>query len=169
MDRSMEPEAMYCPVGSNLAAKISPEWPVNSITGDCSALVREPYSTCQHVAIFSLVLYQKSVVITYRLYQRAICARAIHDGYCRASQIRVRLGALDQLARAKSLVGGSLFSRHGDGGVLDLVYVWGMWIGARWLWSVVAGKLSSGQIYARARASQYAPPQSACSTTPTTT
>ena len=29
-----------------------------------------------------------------------------------------------------------------------------MWIGARWLWSVVAGKLSSRQIYARARASQ---------------
>lgn len=145
---------MYCPVGSKRAAKISPEWPVNSITGDCSALVREPYSTCQHVAIFSLVLYQKSVGITYRLYQRAICARAIHDGYCRASQIRVRLGALDQLARAKSLVGGSLFSRHGDGGVLDSVYVWGLWIGARWLWSVVAGKLSSRQIYARARASQ---------------
>jgi hypothetical protein len=60
MERSMEPEAMYCPVGSNRAAKTSPEWPVNSITGDCSALVRDPYSTCQHVDIFSLVLIQKS-------------------------------------------------------------------------------------------------------------
>jgi hypothetical protein len=73
---------MHCPVGSKRAAKISPEWPVNSITGDCSALVRDPYSTCQHVAIFSLVLMQKSSVPTYRLNEGAICARAIHHSYC---------------------------------------------------------------------------------------
>jgi hypothetical protein len=91
------------------------------MTGDCSALVRDPYGTCQHVDIFSLVLYQKSLVRTYRLYQRAICARAIDHGYCRASKIRVRLCALDQLAGAKSLVGRSLFSGHGDGGVLVCV------------------------------------------------
>ena len=98
----MEPDAMYCPVGSNRAAKTSPEWPVNSITGDCSALVRDPYSTCQHVDIFSLVLYHKSLVVTYRLYKRAICARAIHFGYRRARKVRVRLCALD-LARKSSI------------------------------------------------------------------
>lgn len=37
---SIEPEAMRLPVGSNLAAKISPEWPVNSITGAWRPLVR---------------------------------------------------------------------------------------------------------------------------------
>ena len=40
MDRSMDPEAMRLPVGSNLAAKISPEWPDSSITGAWRALVR---------------------------------------------------------------------------------------------------------------------------------
>jgi hypothetical protein len=54
IERSMEPEAIFCPVGSNRAAKTSPEWPVNSMTGDCSALVREPYSTCQRIATFSV-------------------------------------------------------------------------------------------------------------------
>lgn len=33
MLRSMEPEAIKLPVGSNLAEKISPECPDNSITG----------------------------------------------------------------------------------------------------------------------------------------
>lgn len=40
MLRSMDPEAMKLPVGSNLAANISPEWPVSSITGACRPLVR---------------------------------------------------------------------------------------------------------------------------------
>jgi hypothetical protein len=129
----MEPDAMYCPVGSNRAAKTSPEWPVNSITGDCSALVRDPYSTCQHVDIFSLVLYHKSLVVTYRLYKRAICARAIHFGYRRARKVRVRLCALDQLAGTKGFIGGSLFSRHGDGGVLGSLSWREVWIVALWL------------------------------------
>lgn len=43
----MEPEAMYWPVGSNRAAKTSPECPVNSMTGDCSAPPRCPYSSSQ--------------------------------------------------------------------------------------------------------------------------
>lgn len=36
----MDPEAMKLPVGSNLAAKTSPEWPESSITGACNPLVR---------------------------------------------------------------------------------------------------------------------------------
>jgi hypothetical protein len=43
----MDPEAMYWPVGSNRAAKTSPEWPVSSMTGDCSAVVRGTCCTCQ--------------------------------------------------------------------------------------------------------------------------
>lgn len=49
---------MYCPVGSNRAAKTSPEWPVNSMTGDCSALVRDSYSTCQRMATSAMVLVE---------------------------------------------------------------------------------------------------------------
>jgi hypothetical protein len=41
---------MYWPVGSKRAAKTSPEWPVSSITGDCSALLRAPYIAYQHIA-----------------------------------------------------------------------------------------------------------------------
>lgn len=40
MVRSMEPEAIRLPVGSNLAAKISPEWPDSSMTGAWRLLVR---------------------------------------------------------------------------------------------------------------------------------
>lgn len=56
IDLSIDPEAMNCPVGSNRAANISPECPVNSITGDCRALVRGPYCTCQPI-VFSQELY----------------------------------------------------------------------------------------------------------------
>jgi hypothetical protein len=103
---------MYCPVGSNRAAKTSPEWPVNSMTGDCSALAREPYSTCQRIAVFSFGTSYQVLVRTYRLYKRTICAGAVHFGYRRAIEIRVWLCALDQLAGAECLVGRSLFSRH---------------------------------------------------------
>lgn len=48
---SIEPEAIKLPVGSNLAAKISPECPVNSMTGACSPLVRGPYKTISFVQI----------------------------------------------------------------------------------------------------------------------
>jgi len=36
---SMEPDAIRLPVGSNLAVKISPECPDNSIKGACRLLV----------------------------------------------------------------------------------------------------------------------------------
>lgn len=116
---------MHCPVGSNRAAKTSPEWPVNSMTGDCSALARDPYSTCQRIATFSLgTCVETSSVVTYRLYEGAICARAVDYSYCRASsKVGIRLGALDQLACAKSFIGGSLLSRHG--GVC--VVIWVLW------------------------------------------
>lgn len=41
---SIDPEAIRFPVGSNLAAKISPECPDSSITGACSPLVRGAYA-----------------------------------------------------------------------------------------------------------------------------
>ena len=41
----MDPEAIKFPVGSNLAAKISPECPESSITGACNPLVRGAYIT----------------------------------------------------------------------------------------------------------------------------
>lgn len=46
IDRSMDPEAMNWPVGSNRAANTSPVWPVNSITGDRRELARPPYAIC---------------------------------------------------------------------------------------------------------------------------
>jgi len=41
---SIDPEAIRFPVGSNLAAKISPECPDSSITGACNPLVRGAYA-----------------------------------------------------------------------------------------------------------------------------
>lgn len=40
---SIDPEAIKFPVGSNLAANISPECPVNSMTGAFNPLVRGLY------------------------------------------------------------------------------------------------------------------------------
>jgi hypothetical protein len=72
---------MYCPVGSNRAAKTSPEWPVSSITGDCSALLREPYAAYQHVQASAIVVFSQTASIsTYRLDERSILPAAIH--YC---------------------------------------------------------------------------------------
>ncbi len=42
---SIDPEAIKFPVGSNLAAKISPECPESSIKGACNPLVRGAYVT----------------------------------------------------------------------------------------------------------------------------
>lgn len=44
MLRSMDPEAMRLPLGSNFAEKISPECPDSSITGAWRPLVRGVYS-----------------------------------------------------------------------------------------------------------------------------
>jgi hypothetical protein len=69
---------MYWPVGSNRAAKTSPEWPVSSITGDCSALLCEPYITYQHIEASAFLTSPKARVFTYRLYERAILPGAIY-------------------------------------------------------------------------------------------
>jgi hypothetical protein len=110
----MEPEAMYCPVGSNRAAKTSPEWPVSSITGDCSALLREPYAAYQHVQASAIVVFSQTASIsTYRLDERSILPAAIH--YCdgrAAAQVRIGLCALHQLARAEAFVRGALRGGH---------------------------------------------------------
>jgi hypothetical protein len=104
---------MCWPVGSNRAAKTSPVWPVSSMTGDCSALLPEPYVAYQHFE-FSDRGLQDSTRVTYRLYKRAILAGAVRDSDGRAcTKIRVRLGALHQLARAEGVFCGSLFARHG--------------------------------------------------------
>jgi hypothetical protein len=117
MDRSIDPEAMYWPVGSNLAAKTSPEWPVSSITGDCSALLRAPYITYQHIAASAIVTSQIAGIATYRLNKRAI-SRSIHYRDCRAaSRIRVRFCALHQLARAKGVLRRSFSGGHCNYGV----------------------------------------------------
>jgi hypothetical protein len=71
---------MYCPVASNRAANTSPEWPVSSITGDCSALLREPYAAYQHVEASAILVSHMASISTYRLYERPILPGAIH--YC---------------------------------------------------------------------------------------
>ena len=115
----MDPEAMYWPVGSNLAAKTSPEWPVSSMTGDCSALVRGPYYTHQcHTRSTNGQWQQRVRRVTYSLDEGAILGGAVGDGEGGAVG-RVRLRALDELAGAKGVVGGSFLSRHGGGRVLN--------------------------------------------------
>lgn len=42
---SIDPDAINVPVGSNLAAKISPECPESSINGACRSLVRGAYAS----------------------------------------------------------------------------------------------------------------------------
>lgn len=53
---------MNWPVGSNRAAKISPEWPVSSMTGDWSALLRAPYVAYQHIVASALLLSAKTAI-----------------------------------------------------------------------------------------------------------
>jgi hypothetical protein len=111
----MDPDAIYWPVGSNRAAKTSPEWPVNSMTGDCSALARAPYYTSQNHACSSNGQWQQRVRrVTYSLNEGAILGGAVGDGEGGAVG-RVRLRALDELAGAKGIVGGAFLSRHGGG------------------------------------------------------
>lgn len=73
---------MYWPVGSNRAAKTSPEWPVSSMTGDCSALLREPYVSCQHIAASAIVFPSILYMVTYPSYECAILTLPIHDCDC---------------------------------------------------------------------------------------
>jgi hypothetical protein len=111
----MDPEAIYWPVGSNRAAKTSPEWPVNSMTGDCSALVRGPYCTCQcHARSANRQWQQRVRRVMYSLDEGAILGGAVGDGEGGAVG-RVRPRALDELAGAKGIVGGAFLSRHGGG------------------------------------------------------
>ena len=69
---------MCWPVGSKRAAKTSPVWPVSSMTGDCSALLPEPYVAYQHVE-FSDRDLQDGMRVTYCLYKRAIFTGAVGD------------------------------------------------------------------------------------------
>lgn len=57
---SIDPDAIRLPVGSNLAAKISPECPVSSITGASSALVLGVYSMLAQI-------FQMSIRLLYLL------------------------------------------------------------------------------------------------------
>lgn len=102
---------MCWPVGSNLHANTSPEWPVSSMTGDWSALPPGPYAAYQHIAA-SATDFPMLRGCTYRPYECAILPAAVH--YCDrvAPQVRVGLCALDQLAGAKGVVRGSLRPRH---------------------------------------------------------
>lgn len=72
MDLSIDPDAIRLPVGSNLAAKISPECPESSITGACNPLVR---GACKQSAT------------THGINQEihTLCTRALPDALRRAS------------------------------------------------------------------------------------
>jgi len=102
---------MCWPVGSNRHAKTSPEWPVSSMTGDCSALPPGPYVAYQHMHLQRLDSRMPGGC-TYRPYECAILPRAIHYCYRIASQIRVRLCALDKLTCTERVVCGSLRYGH---------------------------------------------------------
>lgn len=100
---SIDPDAIRLPVGSNLAAKISPEWPVSSITGDCRPLVRGTYD-CQPS-------YVTRVFHTYRLHEGV--AGRIESG--QRPVRRAHVLPLDEHSRRRIVVGGSLFGRHFGG------------------------------------------------------
>jgi len=109
----MDPEAMYCPVGSKRAAKTSPVCPVSSMTGDCSMAFRWPCHSHQPLESLAHAYLAGAIGHPYRFYEGAILRRAVHRGDCRASiQVRVRLCTLDQLCRAERVGGGSLFAGH---------------------------------------------------------
>ena len=112
MLRSIDPEAIYRPVGSKRTAKTSPEWPASSMTGDWRVPACPLYGCCQPRCTFSWCMTPRMLIGTYRSYEGAIlpcCARYRNGG---AVKVRVRLCALDELVRAEGVVRGAFGLRH---------------------------------------------------------
>lgn len=65
---SMDPDAIKLPVGSNLAEKISPEWPLSSISGASRLLVLTVYNRQQLVLSLSAQM-SSELRMTYGLDQ----------------------------------------------------------------------------------------------------
>jgi len=102
MERSIDPEAMNWPVGSKRAAKISPECPVNSMTGDWSTPARGTCHACQPSQSLAIAHSTGLRMKAYRLYEGAIFPSAIRYGYRRvAVEVRIRLCSFDQLRGAE--------------------------------------------------------------------
>ncbi len=87
---SIDPDAIRFPVGSNLAAKISPECPESSITGAWRSLVRGAYFTDQHLGATAC-----ETTMTY-LHECAALARA-----CESATGANILALHDKLALAR--------------------------------------------------------------------
>lgn len=140
IERSMEPDAMCWPEGSNRTAKTSPEWPImssvksklqevflveipaSSMIGACSPLVRETYTSHLYISEhspFKMTLASSMPSCawtrskTYRLYKRSILAAAIDHGNT-AVQVCLAPLPLDELVRPERVSGRSLLSRHDD-------------------------------------------------------
>lgn len=59
---SIDPDAIRFPVGSNLAVKISPECPDNSINGACNELVRGACGKCEKTTTYAPEVLVKHTV-----------------------------------------------------------------------------------------------------------
>ena len=106
-------------MGSNRAAKTSPEWPVNSMTGDCRAPPCGPYSSCQSESLFSWCAFSSKLRSrTYCSYESTILPRSTGDCNRGAVEVRVRLCALHQLVRAERVVGRAFRLGHFGWGAL---------------------------------------------------